>query len=93
MFQLTKLYISPWYVRVSINMWTCQEVRLGTIVNVLLKRETIRDTKNLHIDIEGSLEAAKNPDNFSSKQALNFEMFRQARTTIVIDTMCNQVGS
>ncbi|KAL5266346.1 hypothetical protein ACHWQZ_G003686 [Mnemiopsis leidyi] len=63
---------------------------VNTLVNVLLKRDTIRDTKNLHIDIEGSLDGFREPEKFSNKWALKYELFRQARTTILIDTNCNK---
>ena len=58
---------------------------------MLLKRDMIRNTKNLFIDIEGSLEAIKDPEHFSNKWALKYELFRRARTTILIDTNCTKV--
>jgi hypothetical protein len=60
---------------------------------VLLKRDIIRDTKYLHIDIEGSLEPFINPGHFSNKWALKYELFRQARATIAIETNCSKVRS
>ena len=66
---------------------------LPNIVNIFLKRETIRNTKELYVDIEGSLEALHSPEYFSSKFALKYELFRSARVPIKIVTNCSAVRS
>ena len=62
-------------------------------MTILLKRNTIRNTKELYIDIEGALEAVKSREYFSSKFALKYELFREASIPIKIATNCSAVSS